>query len=82
MTDTPENKSQEQELVSVLAALIASVPGEGQMEKVCYLLMAVGIAAALAPPQFVQCVSHAMARLQKSKQERAIRSAREQAKNN
>ena len=82
MSYTPEKKSQDRELVEVLEGLIASVPGEGQMEKVCYLVMAVGIAAALSPPQFVQCVSHAIARLQKSKQERAIRSAREQAKNN
>ena len=54
------------------------------MEKVCYILMALGIAAALSPPQFVQCVSRAIGhRLQKMhKQERAIRSAREQAKNN
>ena len=82
MTDTPEKRSQEQELVEVLAALIASVPGEGQMEKVCYIVMALVLAAALAPPQFVQCVSHAVARLQKSKQERAVKSARAQAKNN
>ena len=79
---TPGEKSQEQELVEVLEGLIASVPGEGQMQKVCYLLMAVGIAAALSSPQFVQCVSRAIARLQKSKQERAVKSAREQARNN
>ena len=79
---TPGERSQEQELVEVLKALIASVPGEGQMQKVCYLLMAVGIAAALSSPQFIQCVSHAIARLQKSKQERAVKSAREQARNN
>ena len=79
---TPEEKSQEQELVEVLEGLIASVPGEGQMEKVCYLLMAVVLAAALSPPQFVQCVSRAIARIQKSKQERAVKSARAQAKNN
>ena len=36
----PEEKSQEQELVSVIGGLIASVPGEGQMEKVCYIVMA------------------------------------------
>ena len=82
MSYTPEKRSQEQELVEVLKALIASVPGEGQMQKVCYLLMAVVLAAALSPPQFVQCVSRAIARIQDAKQERAIKSARAQAKNN
>ena len=27
------------------------------MEKVCYLVMALVLAAALSPPQFVQCVT-------------------------
>ena len=78
---TPEEKSQEQELVEVLKALIASVPGEGQMEKVCYLVMALVLAAALSPPQFVQCVSHALARIQKGKQEQAEKKA-DQSRNN